>query len=513
MREVVLWGCLAMAVAVLAWHSLTLQPWTLDDAFISYRYAENWADGHGPVYNPGEYVEGYTTFLWVALLAVASWFEFPLDPVAKGLAVGFGLGSLVLLFRAHRIVPGLDPWASGLAAVVAGTSGIFTLWVNSGMEVAMTGFWLILAFMLHLRARTPRPQSGVEAGQPTQGLRYGDIVGSSLACACAVMSRPDAALLPLILGLDWLYLSARYRNRGVFIFGGVFVAVYAPYFAWRFWYYGHLLPNTFYAKVGSSSDQLVRGLRYLSNFATPGLPIMALVLAALLGLAGIVRRYAGLHLAAFYLALHTVYVIAVGGDVMPAFRFFSAVLPIGALLGAHAIAPQLQRGPALVWAVALVTLFNATLIQQHRTFTGGNVGRNGEWVGRWLRAQAPPDTLLATNTAGSVPYFSKLRTIDTLGLNDETIAHREIPTMGKGSPGHEKGDGAYVLSLEPDLIQFGSASGNVKPVFLGDREMVRLPAFKKDYVFRRYRLPNGRTVAFYVRKDREDALNLPKPLP
>ena len=40
-----------------------------DDAFISFRYARNLAEGHGLVWNPGEAVEGYTNFLWVVLMA------------------------------------------------------------------------------------------------------------------------------------------------------------------------------------------------------------------------------------------------------------------------------------------------------------------------------------------------------------------------------------------------------------------------------------------------------------
>jgi arabinofuranosyltransferase len=33
-----------------------------DDSFISFRYAQNLAWGHGLVFNPGEQVEGYTNF-------------------------------------------------------------------------------------------------------------------------------------------------------------------------------------------------------------------------------------------------------------------------------------------------------------------------------------------------------------------------------------------------------------------------------------------------------------------
>lgn len=128
---------------------------------------------------------------------------------------------------------------------------------------------------------------------------------------------------------------------------------------------------------------------------------------------------------------------------------------------------------------------------------GGSVGRTGKGVGLWMRNTFPPDTLIATNTAGSIPYFSKLPTIDMLGLNDKHIAHREIKNMGAGQVGHEKGDGDYVLSRKPDYIQFASASGSAKPQFLGDREIFSSKEFKNNYKLKTFRLPNGRSVQLY----------------
>src|SRR5437870_9145345 len=51
------------------WLTLACSPFVIDDAFISFRYAENLVRGYGLVYNPGERVEGYTNFLWVLLIA------------------------------------------------------------------------------------------------------------------------------------------------------------------------------------------------------------------------------------------------------------------------------------------------------------------------------------------------------------------------------------------------------------------------------------------------------------
>src|SRR5688572_29028604 len=45
------------------------QFWSCDDAFISFRYAENLVDGLGLVFNAGERVGGYPTFAWTLLFA------------------------------------------------------------------------------------------------------------------------------------------------------------------------------------------------------------------------------------------------------------------------------------------------------------------------------------------------------------------------------------------------------------------------------------------------------------
>ncbi|MFQ5600634.1 MAG: hypothetical protein ACE5G2_08770, partial [Candidatus Krumholzibacteriia bacterium] len=77
----------------------------------------------------------------------------------------------------------------------------------------------------------------------------------------------------------------------------------------------------------------------------------------------------------------------------------------------------------------------------------------GRQVGEWLRAHAAESTLVATNGAGSLPYFSELPVIDMLGLTDAHIARtRPDPSQWIG---HEKGDAAYVLGRRPDIIVLG----------------------------------------------------------
>jgi hypothetical protein len=112
----------------------------------------------------------------------------------------------------------------------------------------------------------------------------------------------------------------------------------------------------------------------------------------------------------------------------------------------------------------------------------------------------PPATLIATNTAGSVPYFSGLRTIDMLGLNDATIAHSSNDEMGTRMHGHERANGAYVFWRNPDVVQFGSARGRRKPMFHSDRELFEHPGFTERYRARSFRLPSGGKLVLWVRK-------------
>ncbi|TMD96431.1 MAG: hypothetical protein E6I76_07800, partial [Chloroflexi bacterium] len=49
--------------------SLWFLPFTLDDPYVSFRYASHLASGSGLVFNPGEHVEGYSNLLWTLLLA------------------------------------------------------------------------------------------------------------------------------------------------------------------------------------------------------------------------------------------------------------------------------------------------------------------------------------------------------------------------------------------------------------------------------------------------------------
>lgn len=97
--------------------------------------------------------------------------------------------------------------------------------------------------------------------------------------------------------------------------------LYAPYFFIRYNYYGYLFPNTFYAKVGNSILQVMRGIRYTANFI---FDYVFLIVPACFGYIFFFKRY--FHfvlLILFYMG----YVVYVGGDPFPAYRFLIPLSP------------------------------------------------------------------------------------------------------------------------------------------------------------------------------------------
>lgn len=125
--------------------------------------------------------------------------------------------------------------------------------------------------------------------------------------------------------------------------------------------------------------------------------------------------------------------------------------------------------------------------------------RLGRAVGEWLRDNYPDTTRVATNGAGSLPYFARLPVIDMLGLTDRHIA-RAVPDRSQWT-GHEKGDGAYVLRRRPQIIILGGPEGSEEPwPFPGDRQIAASPAFRAVYRMRRVAL-DGFDFVFYERTE------------
>ena len=251
---------LPAALAVFLFQGWYVHGWMLDDAFIFFRYAENWVAGHGPVYNPGETVEGYTSFLWLALLTLGHACGANVVVLSQVLGYVAALVCLLMVHQSHRFLHSVDRSASALATVFLASSAAFAVWAGSGMETSLSALLILATVLAHIRAleqdNSPRRWAGV-----------------GLLCALCTMNRPDALLVVVVL---LLHLAWRRQDgyRAFRMLLGTFVLVFGAYYAWRFAYYGYPLPNTFYVRVGSTWSQVVRGLLYLGLFLIAALPLV-----------------------------------------------------------------------------------------------------------------------------------------------------------------------------------------------------------------------------------------------
>ena len=162
---------------------LTHKEWYLtDDAFISFRYARNLLEGHGLVFNPGEYVEGYSNFLWVLELA-ALWGAFGLRPehTAPWLSVAYTGGTLAAMLWWVARLPGLPHrrLVAWMAVGLVCSSATFATWTPAlGLETRQFTFFVLLAvvgltlYLENLRA----------------------LLGVSLSLAAAALTRPEGPL-------------------------------------------------------------------------------------------------------------------------------------------------------------------------------------------------------------------------------------------------------------------------------------------------------------------------------
>jgi hypothetical protein len=138
------------------------------------------------------------------------------------------------------------------------------------------------------------------------------------------------------------------------------------------------------------------------------------------------------------------------------------VLPIIYLAGFAGFATMLKRMSfARVQNALIITLVlgSASLLilrASYNPFVEGFREDNDERraIGTWLNEYTPPDYTIAAFAAGAVGYYAHDRTmLDLLGLNDETIAHTDVPNFGSGLAGHERYNMDYVFDeVQPEII-------------------------------------------------------------
>lgn len=465
------WVALWVVSAGLVAHALVFN-FINDDAFISFRYADNLVQHGELVFNLGERVEGYTNFLWTILLAGVIGLGLDVVVWSKLLGIVCAVGTLWVIARfLGRTEEQPSIW-DALAPALLAAAPAYACWSTGGLETQLFTLLLTLGWTEFLLEREDTHQ-----GLPLSGVWFG----------LSALTRPEGLLFFGLAGLyrlgEMIVVQRTWKPaRKDWLWGAGFALVFAPFFAWRWTYYGWPFPNTYYVKTGAKG--LWRpGLRYFWDFVTiHQLWVVPLFASLRRPLAG-VRQGRLLVLGGLFVVVDAGYVIKVGGDFMALHRFFVPILPILAVWVALGVRTTLEsllaRGQSRL-RLAFGSLLVISLLGTHiartdadtlRVDSEGGVDSIG-WlsqfveqcsaVGKWIDANTPADASLATTAAGALPFYARRYTVDIFGLSDEWIAHH-VPARGT-RPGHTKSAPLeYLLGKEVDYLVYHPQLAKNKP--------------------------------------------------
>lgn len=463
-----------------------------DDAMISMRYARNLAQGHGAVWNPGERVEGFSNPLWVAYMALLHLLPLPITHVSLAVQVSglvFMLFSLVLV---RRITALLTP-GRGLAPLLAVTLTAFYLplnnWSLQGMEVSVLLLLACLALYLTLK----NWQSGGFSPAPLLILGLG------------TWFRVDMVVMLLTLAAFMAWADQTHR-RDWLLWGAITLVFFlVVQTGLRWWYYGQLLPNTYYLKMEGYPlfIRLGRGLSSFIKFAWN----MNWLLFPLPFVTLLFRRDKSVLLLTATFWAWVAYSLYVGGDAWEhhggANRFIAIGMPAFFILFSLALAhlrrwlpgtlandKLLTRGRlnAVLGAFILSAMcsFNALVdttsllnwaLLETPQFVAGT--KRYVEISRVVDEVSTKEASVAVVTAGNIPYFSQRYSIDLLGKSDAVVAHSQPHLRGPLDfdyrPGHDKWYLMHSIgTYAPDVI----AQSWEGPGYIEDL----LPAIKGKYL-------------------------------
>jgi len=440
------------ALVCFAWYNRFI--W--DDAFISFRYAYNLVHGHGLVWNVGEPIEGYTNFLWTLLMCIPFYFGY--EPVTFSLVLGiiFFIFSLVSTYKTSLLLFHSRDIAL-LTIILLGTNYTFSSFATSGIETQLQACLFITVIYVLFGCLE------------TNDWRPPRLLMLSLLLSTALLTRLDSLLLVVVIFPIALFyilkdtISLPQKTARMLALLVPFTVLIGIWFIWKLFYYGDIFPNTFYVKAINTSKRL--GINYIYSFLISYLlvPFPLLFICAFKMFFKKTNQKMIALIAAILLWI--LYIIKIGGDYLD-FRFMVPIMPLVFILFMWLIFVFLQNKVILTALITLLLLgsLHHKLTFQHQVIVGLDatvrIGENkletwyfgqiGKALGTYFNYS--PNVTIATYSAGGIPYYSRLKTIDESGLNDKWVA-RSGYVMKDDRPGHQRrAPLSYLLERNVNLL-------------------------------------------------------------
>ncbi|MEJ2720907.1 MAG: hypothetical protein P8181_07165 [bacterium] len=421
-----------IAVALFVACSAVMMPFQPDDAFVSFRYAENLADGHGLTFNPGERpIEGYSNFLWILVCAAVYKIGFDLPTAMPWVGVFFGALNLLALagFYRRRRLSAAEVLIPLLLFALAAP---FVTHSITGMETPLFSLLLLTAMIWVDAANT--------------GGRMISYLGLAVTGTLLALCRPEGliAFPVIVVARRFLPIGAIKEGsttagnsaggRPLWAASGVFAVLVIAYHVWRISYFGAVIPPSFAARFGGGGPVWQAWTdNFRMYFVTQGsdhLPsgyfTLLLAVGAVIGASMSPARrdwkkteQTALILAGVFSLIYFNFV-----DPMPGLRYHAPLIGLFFIPGVYlqnrvmkalavdkSLVGRLKVASLIVVALALSFSWVAYLkMGMTRTETGNQ--DSAVALADWLREALPRDATLAINEAGIIPYYSDFRTVD-----------------------------------------------------------------------------------------------------
>lgn len=431
-----------------------------DDAWIHAQFARNLAEGFGFSYNKGEPVPGFTSTLWVILVALAFKLTGQFVIPMKVMGVLAGLGCITV---AQKLAETLgDESGKTLAPWAIATSPLLVLAALSGMETSLWVFWVMLAFWWHIRFfEKPSWQWAIE----------------SIFWGVATLTRPESLAFFGLTGLQKIF---RHRLKG-FVWLGLMVVIVAamisPWVAFNFQHTGTPFPATFLAKAVPSQRHspwpaLLVGFLCLFLWLSLNPAILASLVSAVRQVLSS-KRWFEANLMAIPIAFTLLHLTL---HRFPPFQpyFTRYYLPALLLLSLFGVVWGMgkfrQQGR---WLIVVGALAGCLWLADVHSWMVQNTMAMQVHIGRWLAKNTPKNAVIATNDVGAIAFFSQRRIIDMHGLVMPEIIPFAWGRKGTGIWGTDeksvwqflRGRKADYLVIFPKWYPLISRQPNLQPLY------------------------------------------------
>lgn len=406
----------------------------LDDTWIHFRFAENFAKGHFFQYNVGEPIPGTTSPLWVILMSIPFF-------ISSGLYLPFSfiVGSLFFLLTILEVYKlsqklGFTNNYSLLIALLTLVCGRLIWSSLSGMEITLAAWLLVLITRLHLE----------EIEKEKVKIKTGVLLG-----LCAV-TRPEALLFAVIyyfVTFRFFRKNLKPQIQNLTYSISILIAFLLPYTLFSYSVTGSFLPTTF--KGQNAGIRVVPDMDYLREtgklfFRDNVLILIFWFFAIFTFLRSVWNKK---HEKKFLLInLWIILLPLVSSFLAPNWRhhgrYLIPLIPFINIAAIYIFAYKFNQSQmpspkeARVYRIILVSVLfilsgiNAVIFALALGWNTDNINNQQVNLAKWINANIPNEKCIGANDIGAITFLTNKRVVDMEGLiTPEIFKINELPQI------------------------------------------------------------------------------------